>query len=246
MIIDIAEEKLLVISDLHIGNPYFARKQILRNFLEEAGNAGYSVCINGDGLDVAQTSFRQLARDIPDVFMQFKHLRKQGMNVYYIIGNHDIILEHVLQDWDFLVLTPFLNLSSGDQRIRIEHGHLYDPAFAGNPSLYMAMTRLAGYVIDAWPATYDLWTRWERVRYQALPGERRLTGEPMQVAEAASTILRRGFDAVIFGHTHHPGVVEMKNGGRYFNTGSWLISPTFVRIDQGRISLEEWRQGSMI
>jgi UDP-2,3-diacylglucosamine pyrophosphatase LpxH len=237
MIVDVSEEKIIVISDLHIGNPLFREKNALRKFLEQCGHEGFSVCVAGDGLDVVQTSFKQLAASIPDVFYQFRTLRDRGLRVYYVIGNHDIVLEHLLADWDFLILTPFINLCSGNSRIRIEHGHLYDPAFSKNPAIYHVLTKLAGYVLDVWPGAFDLWTKWERRRHQPKLGEARLAGEPANIALAAREILRRGFDWVIFGHTHHVGFVSLPGGGGYVNAGSWLIRPTFVRIIAGKVEL---------
>lgn len=242
MIIDIAEEKLVVISDLHIGNPIYCCKRLLTSFIQQAMDEGFSVCLNGDGLDVVQSSFQKMAGEIPEVFGQFRQLRDRGLRGYYVIGNHDIILEHLLADWDFLILTPFLNLTSGGYRIRIEHSHLYDPAFAGHPHLYHLLTKMAGWVLDNWPGAFALWTEFERRRFKPGAGEPRLRGEPAAISQAAREILRRGFDWVIFGHTHHAGVVSMPESGHYLNTGSWLVRPTFARIVSGKVDLCEFQQ----
>jgi hypothetical protein len=51
----------------------------------------------------------------------------------------------------------------------------------------------------------------------------------------AEAIGLRGFDAVVFGHTHLEGTVEIADGVRYYNTGSWFSNPHCVAIDKGRI-----------
>ena len=51
------------------------------------------------------------------------------------------------------------------------------------------------------------------------------------------------FDAVVFGHTHHPGVVEAAPGKYYLNTGSWLMGSQYAEIKDGSISLRNWEGG---
>ena len=55
--------------------------------------------------------------------------------------------------------------------------------------------------------------------------------------QAAALILDRGYDAVIFGHTHRCGKVEVFSNKYYFNTGSWFTQPAYVDINGGRINL---------
>lgn len=162
MNIDAAEELLVVISDLHLGNPASSARTRLVAFLDHIRDTGASVCINGDGFDMLQTSFSRLAADAIPVLNRLKALQADGRNIYYVIGNHDIVLEHFLEEWSLCRLSPFLNLRSGDRRIRIEHGHLYDPFFAQSPELYEIATRLARYALFAVPDTYQLWANGQR------------------------------------------------------------------------------------
>ncbi len=138
MIIDAEEDRLFVISDLHLGNPSSTARTRLVEFLDYARITGTSVCINGDGFEMLQTSFSRLASDAVPVLNALRRLMREGNRVYYLVGNHDISLEHFLEDWLFTQIAPFLNLRSGDSRIRIEHGHLYDPWFVRYPKSYEA------------------------------------------------------------------------------------------------------------
>ncbi len=65
-------------------------------------------------------------------------------------------------------------------------------------------------------------------------------GEPPELAEAAREISQRGFDCVVFGHTHHPGEVLLEDNKRYLNPGSWLLSCHYVEISKGVVSLKNW------
>jgi UDP-2,3-diacylglucosamine pyrophosphatase LpxH len=249
--IEAAEERLVVVSDLHLGNPASTARTRLVAFLDHIRDTGASICINGDGFDMLQTSFSRLAADAIPVINRLKSLRADGRNIYYVIGNHDIVLEHFLEEWSLCRLSPFLNLRSGDRRIRIEHGHLYDPFFARTPELYGIATRVARYALFAVPDTYVLWdkmqrrlleTHRQRVRRLGTAddnGHRHVSFFRSAYHEAASMILRRGFDAVVFGHTHLAEMATLPEG-LYVNSGNWLTGATYVEITKGELVVRAW------
>ena len=239
------EDRMFVVSDLHLGNPSSTARSRLVSFLSHALNERASVCINGDGFDLAQTRFPRLASDTPPVMAGLHRLLHADLRVYYIVGNHDILLEHFLSDFVFSQISPFLNVHSGDRRIRIEHGHIYDPWFSHAPTSYQRATRLAGYLLIAIPDIYRLWDRvgssvdhWNNRRH-----DREGSGDAVggtRYHRAANELLQRGFDTVIFGHTHSAETVGMPTG-TYINCGNWLRGNTYVDINQGVATLRSWQ-----
>jgi UDP-2,3-diacylglucosamine pyrophosphatase LpxH len=136
-----------------------------------------------------------------------------------------------------------LNVSSGTQRIRIEHGHLYDPLFVKWPRAYELLTWFWGLFLKVSPRLYRVWMWVERVRskvQRALGGRTALAGEKPEFAEAALEIARRGFDTVVFGHTHHAGEVDLGRGRRYLNPGSWLLASNYIEIHEGAVAIRRW------
>ncbi|MGZ3770817.1 MAG: UDP-2,3-diacylglucosamine diphosphatase [Bdellovibrio sp.] len=247
MMIDICTNKMVVISDLHLGNPFSNTKKKLIDFLYWAAENNYDVCINGDGLEIAQVSFRRLAEDVPEVFRAVKAISRAGNRVYYIVGNHDMLLENFLEDWGSVILAPFLNVQCGNQRIRIEHGHLYDPFFVKRPDMYEFMTWLGGFFLKISPQVYKLWIKFEKVKsdirnlFRDKNDRACLPGEHPDFSMAAAEILSRGFDSIIFGHTHHTGHVSLPEG-HYFNSGSWLVAPTYLEINTSQVSINTYQQ----
>jgi len=238
------EDRLFVISDLHLGNPGSTARSRVVGFLEHARRQRASVCINGDGFDLVQTSFPRLAGDTLPVLAGLRRLLDANLRVYYIVGNHDMVLEHFLSDFLFSYISPFLNVQSGDRRIRVEHGHVYDPWFSRAPTSYQRATHLAGYVLVAVPDIYRLWDRvgrsvdrWNTRHRPGEPPADPTTGT--RYHRAAQHLLERGFDTVIFGHTHTAETVPML-GGTYINSGNWLRGNTYVDIHQGTATLCTW------
>ena len=68
------EERMVVISDLHIGNPYSRARRLLKSFLAYVEEEGYSLCINGDGVDIAQTSFQRIATELHELLDALRRL----------------------------------------------------------------------------------------------------------------------------------------------------------------------------
>jgi UDP-2,3-diacylglucosamine pyrophosphatase LpxH len=240
LITSIQTDRLVVISDLHLGNPFSNAKKKVLPFLKWAAREKYDICINGDGLEIAQASFSKVAFEVPEFFRILGDFKRAGREVYYVTGNHDIALEHFLEDWGMMKVSPFLNVTSGQTRIRIEHGHIYDPFFVKYPRLYETLTHLGGYLLKVHPELYRAWISFERFTSKMRARKTGILGEKPEFREAALELSRRGFDAIILGHTHHPGESQLETGSLYLNPGSWMLTPHFVSIHSGKVSLVEW------
>ena len=239
MIIDAVEERLLVVSDLHLGSPASTAERRLVGFLDHAASIGASVCINGDGFDLLQSSFSRLARASLPILSKLRTVQEAGGRVHYVVGNHDIVLEHFLQHVLVFQMSPFLNVRSGDRRIRVEHGHLYDPFYSRFPRLYGFAGRAFGMTMFLHRDFYKVWSTLADAvdRYR-----RGRAGEATELSphhRAAEMLLGRGFDAVVFGHTHYPEVVALPSG-TYLNSGTWMHGGWYVDIDHGRVTLRTW------
>ena len=221
------------------------------DFLHFAIEHGYSICINGDGVDIMQMTLQSLTRDLTPCLALFAQLGRDGRKIYYTVGNHDIQLEHFLSNAGALNVVPFLNLRSGDRRIRIEHGHTYDEMFLRYPRLYWLFTMIGRWAIAVGPDFYErlhdlnlkiisvveyLQSGFKRRAERGHdPAAEVIEGERQCFRNGAEMVGVRGFDAVIFGHTHIEGAVTLSTGVRYFNTGGWFHDPHCVAIDHGEI-----------
>jgi UDP-2,3-diacylglucosamine pyrophosphatase LpxH len=250
MITQVREERLLVTSDSHVGNLFCNARRGLIDFLEYARAHRYNVCINGDGIDVEYTTLKRFTAESAALLRELRRLTAD-MTVYYVVGNHDILLEHYVGDWGRLHLVPFLNVTSGKTRVRVEHGHLYDPSLMSNPNLHHGIRQFLCALCRMYPPGYHWHEKYQTLRFRYV---RRLLGHDPHALEshatrdvspafldAAEELARRGFDAVVFGHTHYAGELPLNdNRARYLNTGSWFKDPHFVTIEHGEVTLRPW------
>jgi UDP-2,3-diacylglucosamine pyrophosphatase LpxH len=241
MRIDVAEERLIVISDLHLGNPYSLASRNLPSFVDYVIDGNYSLCINGDGVDILQGRFGRFTQHAIDVIDLLRQFENAGGRIYYVIGNHDIVLERALHTWMADYLTPFLNVRSGDLRVRIEHGHVHDAFYIASPRVYEILGMAVRPLLHVYPDLYRFWSATWRSRDrvgQMIAG----TADEHDSAEKEAAVLlaNRGFDVVVFGHTHRAECVELPHDAIYINSGNWLRDTTFVEIADNTASLQEW------
>jgi len=244
--IQIQEEHLCVISDLHLGNPIFLKNNSLRNFLRHLSRNGTSLCINGDGMDLLQFSIPKFAKDIISTFKSLKDFFCSGKNeIYYVLGNHDIFMKTFLEESGLFPVASSLEVMSGDKRIHIEHGHFHDYLFQNYQKIYIKAARFLGKILRVCPELFHAYFKIESLidwfvlglknkKFQRLDSPKYL--------HAAREILSKGFDIVIFGHSHRHGLHVMEDGKIYANAGTWTSGRShFLEILQGSISLKEWR-----
>ena len=240
MDLNIKYERFCVISDIHLGSPLFNDADKLQAFISYAREQKMNLCINGDGLDISQSTISRMAQEIPIIFNELVGMRDDGLDIYYVVGNHDIIFEYFLRDWGVFKVVPFLNLTSGDKLIRIEHSHIYDKLYMKSPSAYKVIEIIGGFFLKRFPLIYKLLIRIGQLYGENTAGTSDVTNTNSSFRMAADNLMERGFDAVIFGHTHRPGVVEFPDDKIYMNLGTWTMKPFFASIINGDLKLNKF------
>ena len=249
--IQVQEDHLCVISDLHLGNPIFRKNHSLGNFLKHLSRNGASLCINGDGMDLLQFSVPKFAKDILSAFRTLKDFFLNGRNkIYYVLGNHDVFMKTFLEESGLFPVVSRLEVVSGDKRIHIEHGHLHDYLFQNYLKIYIKMARFFGKFVRTCPELFHVYFKIEwfiewlvfSLKNKTFRGHGDASQDSPKYFQAAREILSRGFDIVIFGHSHRHGLHVLEDGKIYANAGTWTSSRShFLEILQGSISLQEWR-----
>lgn len=242
----VKEEHLCIISDLHLGNPIFFRNNSLKNFLRYLSRNGISLCINGDGLDLLQFSPGKFVKDIKSTFKSLKEFILNGRNeIYYILGNHDLFMKNILEETGIFAVAPSLEVRSGDKRIYIEHGHFHDYLFQNYQKIYIKTARFLGKILKTCPELFHAYFKIESFVDWFLAGLKNRRFQKLdkpKYLEAAREILARGFDIVVFGHSHRHGLHVLEDGKIFANAGAWTSRRShFLEIFRGAITLKEWR-----
>jgi UDP-2,3-diacylglucosamine hydrolase len=232
-----------VISDTHLGAAGVEVERSLLAFLRSLSDRAGSLVINGDLFDfwfewrtvIPRVGFRVLAA--------LADLRERGIPILWIAGNHDCWGGDVLREdvgVDYHVGTWDGNLASW--RTRIDHGD-------GLRDVEDRRYRLLRGVLRH-PASIRMfrWLHPDRGSWLATKSSHtsrvtRARDGGAGLRQVAHGELRRNPDLelLIYGHSHVATLERGPNRALYANAGSWLDSPTFLRITPEQISLHAWR-----
>jgi UDP-2,3-diacylglucosamine pyrophosphatase LpxH len=197
----------IIISDLHIGSPYF-RFGIFERFIETLPT-DYELILNGDIIDSPYAKMASSDQQVLDLLKTMSCRQK----VVWLRGNHDN--GYVPDNFGNTIFKSSYRIGT---RLLIAHGDDFDEI--------MPRSRL---FIKAFKLMHNL-----RIRMGARPVH---VAEYAKKWEAFYRVLRKnialnavkcatenGFEAVTCGHTHFPEDITL-DGIRYINTGAWTEEP---------------------
>jgi len=221
----------VIISDLHLGSDNCQAKRICQ-LLERIQNGelpAKRLFLNGDLFD--SIDFRRLNKSHWKVLSLFRKM-SDGMDITWLCGNHDGTAEIVSHLLGVHVRDEAI-LESGDQKILIFHGHVFDEWLEEHPIL----TWFADSI-------YALLQSIDKTHYLAKvakKGSKTFLRCAQKIQERAIEYARkRNCHSVICGHTHHP-LVHTDGPIHYFNSGCWTELPgTYLTVADGVVRLHSF------
>lgn len=245
-----AGAKLIVVSDLHVDRWKSQEKfRQFDDFLLYVRREAHTLVLNGDVLDLPPTEGERVSDESKRVLLSLLQLPLQGIRLVYVVGNHDI----AFRGWPlelgsvFRIVYPFEVVEVAGRRIRIEHGHYYDPLFNGGYDILAGIQKFLNYdvgkiAVDTWKAATRLLQRVSPTTGQSEVGR---ANEPALFGrwkEAAERLKAAGFHYIMFGHIHSPKGSDTEPS-YYINTGDWVDHTTVTEVDaSGRPSQFEWTE----
>jgi len=201
--------KAIIVSDLHIGSPYFLHKEfqkLLENIPDDL-----EIVLNGDIIDNLYSQLIPAHQKIVDLIEKLSYRQK----VIWIRGNHDtgcfrtgfgkVHLRH---------------LHVLEKRLMITHGDGFDDIMPRCKGFIKALTLLHDFTIrlGARPVHVAYYAKKWDFLYKVL--------RKNVMINAVNWAIKNGYEAVVCGHTHF-AEDKVLEGIRYINTGTWTESPAF-------------------
>lgn len=252
---------ILVVSDLHAGHPAADVSAFLA-FLEACGSVeGSTLVLLGDIFDLWRRRNGPLLVEHGELIDRLSRLR--GIDVRYLVGNHDYALLAIASRWSgngpFPVVKRLL-VDEGGRSTLFLHGYELEvygslepvsiEAYEAFSSRMCAVGDLGGAVTGR---LYDLYARGLDLagRREALerPAHERSTLDAAEtLARSAAARLLLGLkagDRLVYGHTHRPSVSD---DGLVANPGAWVADGgewgTYLRIQDDEVALRRWGKDS--
>ncbi|MBZ0264724.1 UDP-2,3-diacylglucosamine diphosphatase [bacterium] len=213
------------------------------NLMKTEGAVSQCIMLLGDIFDFWYEWEHVIPKRAFRLLSLLEHFSSEGKEVHYFAGNHDFKLAGFLQNTIGLSLHMDSWSSTIDGRkVYFHHGDGMAESDTGYRKLKAVMrSRLAqiafGRVVhpDLAMSIGKLASQTGRSRYEHLPEQKPMDEEYLQRAEH---ILTKGYDLVIFGHTHRMKSIQLKSGW-FHNPGPFLNEKRYsvIRGDlpEGRV-----------
>jgi UDP-2,3-diacylglucosamine pyrophosphatase LpxH len=244
----------IFISDTHLGSSSSQAKILLDFLRNNTSERLYLVGDIVDGWKVVQNKWRW-KRSHSDVIQHILKLSSKAITeVYYVTGNHDEFLRPMVSHQFSLGSLTLYNhvehVGVDGKRYLVVHGDMFD-----------GITSVAKWIALLGDTAYDLmlWVNnhYNSVRHRLGLGYWSLSKWlKHRVKKAVNYIFefegnlagyckRKGYDAVICGHIHHPEIREI-DGVTYANCGDWVEScSALVENHDGTLEIIYWKTESL-
>jgi UDP-2,3-diacylglucosamine pyrophosphatase LpxH len=222
---DLGQMRIAVISDLHIGADDFSPTGF-GEFLDHLEREHDEIILLGDVFECyfPVLPWRGLA-EYDRLDRLHRHITHRFRSAKYTIlsGNHDMVVRRARG------IPSRTERAHNGYRVLLSHGHENESAFGSAArvrlvELYMWLVYRLKRV--GLPALYHYSYRMDYKLNMKDGGAAHL--------EAARDLVQRGYDVVVFGHTHVARHVELRGGGTYINTGDCVRRRMYACLDLER------------
>ena len=218
--------KSLFISDLHLGNPNSQASKVLELFKQYEFE---NLFIVGDFIDMTYMKRKFFwHKDHLTIIQKILRLSRKGVHVFYIVGNHDAYVKHLIEDsninlGDILICNEYIYESVKGEKIYITHGDQFDGFILIHPFLYwlgdnayelaIKMNKIYNFFRKTFG--YDYWSLSQYLKTK-VKNVIQFVAEYEKWAEIK--IKEKGCDSILMGHTHSAKIED----GIYYITGDFI------------------------
>jgi UDP-2,3-diacylglucosamine hydrolase len=232
-------------SDVHLGAESKAREADrearLHDFLNSLEGRYSRLVIVGDLFDFWFEYRTAIPRRVFPTLEILARLRRSGLEIDYLTGNHDFWLGSFFAD-DLGIRTHdgAMVIEQDGRRVWVHHGDALTRGDLGYKLLKRILRHPASIALYGWihPDIGIPLAHWFSGGSRHLIGQRTLPAERLW-DEAAAPRFAQGFDAVVLGHFHH-AFERRENGHEMFVLGDWIKHFTYLTLDQGRFEMHHF------
>lgn len=239
------EKPAFFVSDLHFGLQSPDKENKLERkfvrFLEYTLENAESLYILGDLFDYWFEYRRVIQKGYYRTFTALQNLTEQNINVHYIIGNHDFMhrdfftktigvriyenpIEVILEEKKFF-------LGHGDGLVKNDTGYKILKKILRNKTIQNLYSLIH--------PDFGIWLASSSSKTSRGYTSSKDYGEDDSLFLTAKTLIDKGYDYVLFGHSHKQKKMEYNNG-YYINLGTWLEKPCYGKYFNNKFEILDW------
>ncbi|MEN8192891.1 MAG: UDP-2,3-diacylglucosamine diphosphatase [Bacteroidota bacterium] len=233
------------VSDLHFGllseREEKERELSFVKFLYSIKDDASELYILGDLFDYWFEYKRVIQKGYHRTFTALEDLVNAGINVHYLIGNHDFMHRDFFQEYlgvklyekniDTMIENKKFYLAHGDGLVKNDYGYLLLKKILRNKfiqKLYALIHPNLGIKIAKGTSRTS----------RDYTGKKDY-GEEDGMFEFAKSKIDKGYDYILMGHSHK-NELKNYNNGFYINLGTWLDKPLYGVFSEGEFKVIDW------
>lgn len=227
--------KTLFISDVHLGSKNSQPVKLLETFKNYEFE---NLIIIGDFIDMTSLKRKFFwKQEHSTVIQKVLKMSRKGVNVVYIIGNHDYYIRNLIDEGpinigDILICDEYIYKTIKNEKIYITHGDCFDGFIRMHPFLYFLGDK-AYYLSIIVNKNYNLIRRLFGLEYWSL--SQYLKTKVKNIIKFISEYQKMAkikldeteCDSIMIGHTHTAEIQK----GKYYNTGDFCETCSYIIED---------------
>lgn len=241
--------KSLFISDIHLGNPNSQPEKLLEVFKKYEFE---NLFIIGDFIDLTFLKRRYYWNQYHSTVIQ-KVLRydRKGINVVYILGNHDHYLRTLIENstleeaksiklGNIIICDDYIYKTISNEKIYMTHGDCFDGFIRVHPFLYwlgdtayefsIKINKIYNFLRKIFGLEYWSLSAYLKIHVKSILS---FLSEYKKISQ--EKLKNEKCDSLMMGHIHSPLIED----GKYYNTGDWVESCSYIIEDlEGKIELK--------
>lgn len=237
--------KTLFISDVHLGTSKCQADKLLKVLKDYEYE---KLVIVGDFIDLTSLKRKFYWKsDHSTVIQKILRSSRKGVEVVYILGNHDFYLRGLIEEenisiGDILICDEYYHTTITGERIYICHGDQFDGFIRLHPFLYV----LGDWAYEMSFKINKLYNKlrkffglqyWSLSQYLKLKVKNAISFINDFKILSMKKLDEVGCDSIMIGHIHTPAIEKIENKN-YYNTGDFCESCSFLYEDlSGKINL---------
>jgi UDP-2,3-diacylglucosamine hydrolase len=235
------------LADAHLGQgPVESSRERERDLLalfDRIGSERAALYVDGDLFDFWFEYGHAMPKRFVSVLHALGELRRAGLPVTYVGGNHDFwIGEYLARELDVSFTDQPCRLSLQGRRILLAHGDGMGPGDHGYKLLKRALRNRVARALFRWihpDIGIPLATATSHGSRHHAPRPNR-TDEDLYEG-IARPWFAEGFDAVVLAHFHTP-VHRKEREGEMIVLGDWIERRSYARLEDGVFTLLDFRE----
>ena len=235
------------VADAHLGQGTAdrnrERERDLLDLFDRVRQERAALYVNGDLFDFWFEYGHAIPKRYVRVLQELGELRRAGLDVTYVGGNHDFwIGDYLKRELDVTFTDLPLPLSIQGRRIMLAHGDGLGPGDHGYKLLKRVLRNGVARGLFRWihpDIGIPLATMTSHTSRHKAPRVNR--DEAWLLERIARPWFREGYDAVVLAHYHVP-LHRKEADGELLVLGDWIERRTYARLEGGVFRLHDFRE----